>query len=77
MLNNNLEKVQNFVIGQCLSDYPPDATYQEICDWITCNTCDDETGKPIVTVWQPLEYCDILHIMDNMLSATLRLLEAK
>jgi hypothetical protein len=77
MTKTNLEKAQDFVIGQCLSDYPPNATYAEICDWIACDTCDDETDEYMVTVWEPFEHCDILHIMDNMLSATLRLLETK
>lgn len=77
MLNNNLERAQHFVMGQCLSDWPQDATYDQVCDWIECNTRDDETDEPLVTVWEPFEYCDILHIMDNMLSATVRLLEDK
>lgn len=70
MLNDNLKRAQDFVIGECLSDYPPEATYAEIRELIL----DDDNS---VTVWEPFEYCDILHIMDNMLSATVRLLEAK
>lgn len=77
MLNDNLKRAQDFVLGQCLSDWPQNSTYDEVCAWIECNTRDDETDEPLVTVWEPFEYCDILHIMDNMLSATVRLLEDK
>jgi hypothetical protein len=74
-MKTNLEKAQDFVIGQCLSDYPPDASYDEICDWIECDSADDETGEPLVIVWQPFEDCDVVRIMDNMLSAVTRLLD--
>jgi hypothetical protein len=74
-MKTNLQKAQDFVIGQCLSDYPPDASYQEICNWLECDTRDDETDEPMVTPWQPLEYCDVLSIMDNMVSAVTRLLD--
>lgn len=77
MLNDNLKRAQDFVLGQCLSDWPQNATYDEVCAWIECGTTDDETGEPLVTVWQPFEYCDILRIMDNMLSAIVRLMEGK
>jgi hypothetical protein len=73
-MKTNLELAQDFAIGQCLSDYPPDASYQEICDWLDCDTRDDETDEPMVTPWQPFEYCDVVHIMDNMVSAVERLL---
>ena len=76
-MKTNLQKAQDFVLGQCLSDYPEDATYQEICDWIECRTDDDETGNPLVTVWEPFEDCDVLHIMHNMVSAVTRLLDAQ
>jgi hypothetical protein len=69
----NLEIAQDFAIGQCLSDYPPNLTYQEILDLYN----DDERGdddEPLVTVWEPFEYLDVEHIMDNMVSAVERLL---
>ena len=71
----NLQIAQDFAIGQCLSDYPPDLTYQEILDLYN----DDERGdddEPLVTVWEPFEYLDIEHIMDNMVSAVERLLNS-
>ena len=73
-MKTNLEIAQDFAIGQCLSDYPSGATYQEICDWLTYDTRDDQTDKPLVTVWEPFEYLDVEHIMDNMVSAVERLL---
>lgn len=73
-MKTNLELAQDFVIGQCLSDYPADATYAEIYEWIE-NDTKDEDGVPLVTPWELLEYCDILHIMDNMVSAVERLLD--
>jgi hypothetical protein len=73
-MKTNLERAQDFVIGQCLSDYPPDATYAEIRDWMDLDTVDDETGEYLVTVWEPFENCNVLHIMDNMVSAVERLL---
>ena len=76
-MKTNLQTAQDFVIGQCLSDYPPDATYAEIRDWMDFDTVDDETGEYLVTVWEPFENCDVLHIMDNMVSAVTRLLDAR
>ena len=69
----NLEIAQDFAIGQCLSDYPPDATYEEICSALRCHE-EDEQGELLVTVWEPFEYLDVEHIMDNMVSAVERLL---
>jgi hypothetical protein len=73
-MKTNLELAQDFAIEQCLSDYPADATYAEIYEWIE-NGTEDEDGSRLVTPWEPLEYCDILHIMDNMVSAVTRLLD--
>ena len=71
----NLEIAQNFAIGQCLSDYPPNATYEEILDLLNDDEINqNEDGEPLVTVWQPFEYLDVEHIMDNMVSAVERLL---
>jgi hypothetical protein len=74
-MKTNLERAQDFVMGQCLSDYPENATYEEVYAWMECDTVDDETGEYLVTVWQPFEDCNILQIMDNMVSAVERLLE--
>jgi hypothetical protein len=76
MMKTNLEKAQDFVLGQCLSDYPPDATYDEICDWIGCDTWDDETGAPMVTIWEPFEDLDVVEIMDGMIDDLVRLYHA-
>ena len=75
-MKSNLEKAQDFVIGQCLSDYPPDASYEEIVAWYI----EDRRyfdGEPKVTAWEPFEDCDVIHIMDNMVSAVTRLLDAQ
>ena len=71
----NLQIAQDFAIGQCLSDYPPDLTYQEILDLYNDDERDDDDA-PLVTVWEPFEYLDIEHIMDNMVSAVERLLNS-
>jgi hypothetical protein len=76
MTKTNLEKAQDFVLGQCLSDYPPDATYAEICDWIACDTCDDETGASMVTIWEPFEDLDVVEIMDGMIDDLVRVYHA-
>ena len=73
-MKTNLEKAQDFVLGQCLSDYPLGATYQEICDWLDCGAYDEETDEPMVTPWEPFEHLDVVYIMDNMVSAVERLL---
>jgi hypothetical protein len=72
-MKSNLERAQDFTIGQCLSDWPEDATYDEIIR-ILRDDERDEDGYPLVTVWQPLEDTDIVHIMENMVSANYRLL---
>ena len=69
MTKTNLEKAQDFVLGQCLSDYPPDATYAEICDWIAD---DDES----VTIWEPFEDLDVVEIMDGMIDDLVRVYHA-
>ena len=76
-MKTNLEIAQDFAIGQCLSDYPPDASYDDICLMLRCDERDEETDEPLVTVWEPFEYLDVEHIMDNMVSAVERLLEAR
>ena len=73
-MKTNLELAQDFAIGQCLGDYPADANYAEIYEWVE-NGTKNEDGSRLVTPWEPLEYCDILHIMDNMISAVKRLLD--
>ena len=74
-MKTNLEIAQDFAIGQCLSDYPPELTYQEILDLLNDDEMnEDEDGSPLVTVWEPFEYLDVEHIMDNMVSAVERLL---
>ena len=72
----NLEKAQDFTLGQCLSDWPDGATYDEVCELISSDARDDETDEPLVTVWEPFEYADVLHIMDNMVNAVTRLLDS-
>jgi hypothetical protein len=69
-MKTNLQKAQDFAIEQCLSDYPPRAPYAQILDLI-------ESGSRRVSVWEPLEYCDVVHIMENMVSAVTRLLDAQ
>jgi hypothetical protein len=69
MTKTNLEKAQDFVIGQCLSDYPPDATYEQICELIAD---DDES----VTIWEPFEDLDVVEIMDGMIDDLVRLYHA-
>ncbi len=69
MMKTNLEKAQDFVIGQCLSDYPPDATYEEICELIAD---DDES----VTIWEPFEDLDVVEIMDGMIDDLVRVYHA-
>jgi hypothetical protein len=72
-MKTNLEIAQEFALGQCLSDYPEHLTYQEICEYLR-GSVEDEQGELIVTPWQPFEYLDVEHIMDNMVSAVERLL---
>jgi hypothetical protein len=69
MMKTNLEKAQDFVLGQCLSDYPPDATYEEICELIAD---DDES----VTIWAPFEDLDVVEIMDGMIDDLVRVYHA-
>ena len=78
-MKTNLQKAQDFTIGQCLSDYPPEAGYDEIVEILLDDerNYSDEEDSPLVTVWEPFEYADIVHIMDNMVSATKRLLDAQ
>lgn len=71
----NLERAQTFAIEHCLSDYPPDATYDEICDWIANDTEDDETGERMVTVGEAFEYQDVLVIMDDLVASVKHLLD--
>lgn len=66
MTKTNVEKAQDFAIGQCLSDYPPDATYEQICELIAD---DDES----VIIWEPFEDLDIVEIMDGMIVDLMRL----
>ena len=73
----NLQIAQNFALGQCLSNYRNDMSYQEICDLLNDDEMnEDEDGCPIITVWEPFEYLDVEHIMDNMVSALERLLNS-
>lgn len=71
----NLERAQIFAIEHCLSDYPPNATYEEICDWIACDTYDKETEEPMVTVWEAFEYRDVLVEMDDLVVSVKKLLD--
>jgi hypothetical protein len=71
----NLEIAQQFVLGQCLGDYPEDATFDEIIALLKNNDYDDDEDAPLIRVWEPLEYCDVVHIMENMVSAVTRLLD--
>ena len=75
-MKTNLQKAQDFALGQCLSEYPSSASYDEIVAWYI----EDRRyydGTPKVTAWEPLEDCDVIHIMDNMVSAVTRLLDAQ
>lgn len=76
-MKTNLQKAQDFALGQCLSDYPPNATYEDICLMLRCDERDEETDELLVTVWQPFEYLNVEHIMKNMVSAVTRLLDAQ
>ena len=69
-MKTNLQKAQDFAIEQCLSDYPPRASYAKILELI-------DSGSRRVSAWEPLEDCDVIHIMDNMVSAVTRLLDAQ
>ena len=69
-MKTNLQKAQDFALGQCLSDYPPRASYDKILELI-------DSGSRRVSVWEPLQDCDVAHIMDNMVSAVTRLLDAQ
>jgi hypothetical protein len=73
-IKTNLERAQDFTIGQCISDYPDGATYDEIIQMLR-DDARDEDDYPLVTVWQPLEDTDIVHVMENMVSANTRLLD--
>lgn len=72
-MKTNLERAQDFVIGQCISDYPDGATYDEIIKMLL-DDASDEDDAPLVTVWESLEDTDIVHIMENFVSAVTRLL---
>jgi hypothetical protein len=72
----NLERAQFFVMGQCLSDWPENATYDQVCEMIENDKC-GEDDEPLVVIWDPFEDLDVLEIMDNMLFATIELLEGK
>ena len=76
-MKTNVQKAQDFTIGQCLSDYPPEANYDEIVEILLDDerNYSDEEDSPLVTVWEPFEHADIVHIMDNMFSAVKRLLD--
>ena len=71
----NLEIAQQFALGQCLSNYRTDLSYQENILLLNDDELNnDKNDCPIVTVWEPFEYLDVEHIMDNMVSAVERLL---
>jgi hypothetical protein len=72
----NLKKAQDFVVENFLSDYPDDATYAEICDWLTEGT-EDEDGAQLVTPWQVYEDIDIINAMDCMVDSVKHLLDAQ
>lgn len=74
-MKTNLQKAQDFVIGECLSDYPEDATYEEIIGFILEGT-EDEDAAQLVTIWEPLEDLDITPYMDCKVEAVKRLLDA-
>jgi hypothetical protein len=69
-MKTNLKKAQDFTLGQCLSDYPARASFKKIVELY-------RGGSSSVTPWQPLEYCDVAHVMENMVSAVTRLLDAQ
>ena len=75
-MKTNLQKAQDFAIEQCLSDYPPRASYDKIVAWYIEDRRYRD-GTPKVTVWEPFEDCDVVLIMDNMVSAVTRLLDAQ
>jgi hypothetical protein len=72
----NLEKAQNFVVENFLSDYPEDATYAEICDRLIVGT-EDEDGAQLVTPWQVYEDIDIINAMDCMVDSVKHLLDTE
>lgn len=76
-MKTNLELAQEFAIGQCLSDYPPNASYQDICALLDGDNWDSDADEPIVTPWEPFEHIDVVYVMDNMVSAVKRLLDEK
>ena len=69
-MKTNLQKAQDFALGQCLSDYPARASFKKIIELLNK---DSQSVRP----WAPLEYCDVAHIMENMVSAVTRLLDAQ
>jgi hypothetical protein len=69
-MKTNLKKAQDFAIGQCLSDWPQSASYKKIIELL-------KKDSRSVTPWEPLEYCDVAHVMENMVSAVTRLLDAQ
>lgn len=69
-MKTNLQKAQYFAIGQCLSDWPQRASYKKIIELLN-------KDSQSVTPWEPLEYCDVGHIIENMVSAVTRLLDAQ
>jgi len=74
-MQTNLEIAQDFVLGQYLSKYQTNLSYEENIDLLIIDELNiDENHRPLVTAWEPLEYCDMQLIMDNMVSAVERLL---
>ena len=71
-MKSNLQKAQEFTLGQCLSDYPPHWTYAQIIEYIEE---ENQDNADCISVWEPFEYLDIVTIMDNMVSAVTRLLD--
>lgn len=75
-MKTNREIAQDFALGQCLGDYPPDASYEQIVSWFLEDARYPD-GISKVTAWEAIEYCDVIHIMNNMVSAVTRLLDAR
>jgi hypothetical protein len=74
----NLEQAQRFAMGFCLSEYPDDWTYEQVCEELGNDEPEeDDEGEYLVTVWHPFEYADVLEIMDGLVENVLRLLDEK
>lgn len=54
----NIEKIaEELALGLLLSDYPTDASYEDVIEMIATKA-QDTMGYPLVTFWEPLESAD-------------------